>query len=80
MNEMPNKEPNRPKNGWHFRILAGGTVIFLVGLLRRLDTFPDLTNTDLRVALGLNLLIDLGKAFGCYLAFVSVVIGHKMLR
>jgi len=80
MGEAPNKEPNSPKAGWHFRILAAGTVVFLGVLFWRLAHFPDLTNTDARVALGLNLFIDTAKAFGCYLAFVSVVIGDNLLR
>jgi hypothetical protein len=78
MSEVPNKESSRHSASLHFQILLVGTVIFVAALFWLAD-FPH-ANTPNEASMIVLRIFDVVKAVGCYLAFVSVVIGHKMLR
>jgi hypothetical protein len=71
MREVATEKPELAQASLHFQILLAGTLIFL-GALFWIATMAH-TNTDERIFIGI-------LALGCYLALVSVLLGHKILN
>jgi len=78
MTETPNETPDLSPASLAFQILVAGTLIFLVALFWVTDV-PH-TNTDEAQAAAAASRIVIGiRILGCYLAFVSVCLGHRVL-
>jgi hypothetical protein len=78
MSDAPNKESSHHPGSLHFQILLAGTVIFLAALFWLAD-LPH-TNTPDQASTVVLRVFDVITVVGCYLAFGSVVLGHKILR
>jgi hypothetical protein len=79
MSKAPIDEPDLTPASLHFQILLVGTVIFLVALFWLTD-LPHTNTYEAQAAVAASRLVIGIRILGCYLAFVSVVIGHGVLR
>jgi hypothetical protein len=71
VHEVPRDKTDLSPASLHFQILLAGTLLFLVALFWLTDWLAGMGAA--RPVIGIEVL-------GCYLAFVSVVIGHKVLN
>jgi hypothetical protein len=79
MSEEPVEQPDLAPASRHFQILLLGTVIFLIAFFSLTDLLH--TNTyEAQGAIAAAQLVIGVRILGCYVAFVSVVIGHGVLR
>jgi hypothetical protein len=79
MSEAPGETCDLSPASLHFQILLAGTVIFLVTLFWLTD-LPHTNTFEAHVAVAASQIITGIQILGCYLAFVSVVLGHKVLE
>lgn len=79
MSEAPSKTPDLSPASLHFQILLLGTVIFLAALFW-LTQLPQAATHEARVAAAVPRLLTGIQALGCYVAFVSIVLGHRVLQ
>ena len=79
MSESPNETPDLTPTSLHFQILLVGTVIFLVALFW-LTQLPHENTHAAQTAVAVPRLVAGIQALGCYLGFVSIVLGHVILR
>ncbi len=79
MSEPTSETPDLSSESMHFQMLLAGTLIFLFALF----WFTDLPHTNTHQAQAATAAsgVVIGvQVLSCYLAFVSVVFGHKLLR
>ena len=79
MSQVPSETPDLSPASLHFQILLFGTVVFLVALFWLTD-LPHTNTYEARAAVAASRAVIGIQTLGCYLAFVSVVLGHKVLR
>ncbi|TKJ38916.1 MAG: hypothetical protein CEE38_04255 [Planctomycetes bacterium B3_Pla] len=79
MSEIPSETPDLSPASLHFQILLAGTVIFLVTLFWLTD-LPHTNTYETRAAVAASRIVIGIRILGCYLAFISVVLGHKVLQ
>jgi hypothetical protein len=79
MSQVPSETPDLSPASLHFQILLSGTVVFLVALFWLTD-LPHTNTYEALVAAAVSRAVIGIQTLGCYLAFVSVVLGHKVLR
>lgn len=73
-------EPRAPnQESLHFQFVVAGTLVFLI-VLFWLTSMPHTNTREARIAMALPRLIVGLQTTGCYLAFVSVVFAHRLLR
>ncbi len=78
MSEAPSEIPDLSTASLSFQILLVGTLIFL-GALFWLTDLPHANTNEARAAMAASRAVMGIQTLGCYLAFVSVVLGHKVL-
>lgn len=79
MSETPSRAADLSPSGLHFQILLVGTMIFL-GAFFWLTWIPHTNTHDALVAAAALRLISGLQTLGCYLAFVSIIFGHRVLK
>lgn len=72
-------EPDIPQEGMHFQLLLLATVAFLI-VLFWLTELPRAKNGEVQIAAAASRISAGIQVIGCYLAFVGVLFGHKVLR
>ncbi len=79
MSEPTSKIPDLAPESMYFQILLVGTLIFLFALFWSTD-LPHTNTFQAQAAVAASRLVMGVQVLGCYLAFISVVFGHKVLR
>ena len=79
MSQDPFETPDLSSESLHFQLLLAGTAVFLVALFW-FTSSPHENTYEAQVAAATVALVIGIQIVGCYLAFVSVVVGHKLLR
>ena len=79
MSPDPVETPDLTSESLHFQLLLAGTAVFLTALFW-FTTSPHTNTHEAQVAVAADALVIGIEILGCYLAFVSVVFGHKLLR
>ncbi len=79
MSQGPSETPDLSSESLHFQLLLAGTAVFLTALFW-FTTSPHTNTHEAQVAAAAEALVIGIQTLGCYLAFVSLIFGHKLLR